>query len=366
MLLSTKVKVKWNSANKKWYIKLGYKFTKLGDLFEVNVNHLSKGSHVEIQWRCDQCNEIITGTYQIYKRYVKDDGKIYCRSCANKSKCNVEKRTKTRLKNGLSFEQWCLNNNRIDVLMRWDIEKNDCLPSDISYSSITLRWFKCDKHPEHHSELKSLNRFTSGQEGSITCNQCNSVAQSIIDLYGEENLYKIWNKELNDDLSPWDIPSCSRQKVWWNCLDDDKNHKPYLRNCNNSKRYGYRCPNCFEHLKGENNPNWNSNLTDEDRAERRSVYPGYAQFVKNVMARDNYTCQITGIKSNGKNLVVHHINGYNWDKEHRVDVNNGIVLCVEIHKLFHKLYGQGNNTEEQFNDFLEKIENNEININNIN
>ena len=56
---------------------------------------------------------------------------------------------------------------------------------------------------------------------------------------------------------------------------------------------------------------------------------------------------------------MHHINGYNWDKENRTNINNGITLNQEIHKEFHKLYGKGNNTKEQFNQFIETLFNQE-------
>lgn len=100
----------------------------------------------------------------------------------------------------------------------------------------------------------------------------------------------------------------------------------------NSPLYGIKKPN----MCGENHPNWNPNLTEEERVQRRRM-EGYNDFVKEVLKRDNYTCQLTG--QIGKNLEVHHLNGYNWCKEGRTDINNAITLCKEIHKLFHKLYG---------------------------
>lgn len=56
----------------------------------------------------------------------------------------------------------------------------------------------------------------------------------------------------------------------------------------------------------------------------------------------------------GSRLVVHHLNGYNWDKEHRLDINNVVVIRENIHKNFHKLYGYGNNTKNQWDDFINK------------
>ena len=109
--------------------------------------------------------------------------------------------------------------------------------------------------------------------------------------------------------------------------------------------------------KGEDNPNYNPNLTDEERAVKRT-YTEYGEFVKKVLERDNYTCQLSG-KRGGK-LEVHHLNSYNWDKEHRTDIDNGITLTKEIHRLFHKIYGKKHNTKEQFEEFKHRYHNKEF------
>lgn len=101
---------------------------------------------------------------------------------------------------------------------------------------------------------------------------------------------------------------------------------------------------------GENNPNWNPNITDEEREDGRYIKK-YDEFIKQVYERDNYTCQCCG--QHGGNLNAHHLNGYNWDKENRVNVDNGITLCKDCHSKFHKIYGKGNNTLEQFIEFIQ-------------
>lgn len=101
---------------------------------------------------------------------------------------------------------------------------------------------------------------------------------------------------------------------------------------------------------GENNGSYNPNLTDEEREKGRNI-EGYKEWRKQVYERDNYTCQCCGEKGHG-NLVAHHKNGYHWDKEHRTDVDNGVTLCEDCHKEFHEIFGNKNNTEEQYIEFL--------------
>lgn len=101
---------------------------------------------------------------------------------------------------------------------------------------------------------------------------------------------------------------------------------------------------------GENNTNWNKNLTLEERQLNRR-YTEYYEWRNEVYERDNYTCQVCGSSKSGT-LVAHHLNGYNWDIEHRTDINNGITLCTRCHNEFHNKFRCGNNTKEQFEQFL--------------
>lgn len=121
------------------------------------------------------------------------------------------------------------------------------------------------------------------------------------------------------------------------------------------KNLGYRCNKCFhkkhgELMKGENHPNWNPNLTEEDRMDRRLIQ-GYKEFVQLVLKRDDYTCQCCGDRGHN-NLVVHHLYAYNKYRELRTVVSNGITLCSECHNKYHSMYGKGNNTKEEFIEWL--------------
>lgn len=55
---------------------------------------------------------------------------------------------------------------------------------------------------------------------------------------------------------------------------------------------------------------------------------------KQVLERDNYTCQICGGKGCGLN--VHHIKCFSLYPELRFDVSNGITLCRKCHIELHK------------------------------
>lgn len=101
--------------------------------------------------------------------------------------------------------------------------------------------------------------------------------------------------------------------------------------------------------------------------------------------RHNYTCAITGKRSN---IIVHHCRSFNLLMEETVDILNFQIknsfqdytneeleefvdtfmdlqdsydacVCIteDIHKLFHKEYGYGDNTEEQWEEFVTNYRN---------
>jgi hypothetical protein len=112
--------------------------------------------------------------------------------------------------------------------------------------------------------------------------------------------------------------------------------------------------------KGVNHPAWRYDLSEEHRQESkdRSYNPKYKGWSKSVLVRDNFTCQISGEK--GGNLSAHHILNWADNPNQRLDINNGITLLETVHKLFHKLYGNRNNTLEQINEFKLKWKNKQI------
>lgn len=104
---------------------------------------------------------------------------------------------------------------------------------------------------------------------------------------------------------------------------------------------------------GENHPNYNPNLTDEQRIKHRYVLGKhtYKAWRKRVYERDDYTCRAC-LKRGGGRMNAHHLDGWNWCIERRYDVENGVTLCENCHKNFHLQYGYGENTASQFETFL--------------
>lgn len=105
---------------------------------------------------------------------------------------------------------------------------------------------------------------------------------------------------------------------------------------------------------GKNHHLYREDISDEDREHSQTIRRRTRRIRDIALKRDNHQCSICG---NSENLVGHHKDGYNWCKERRMDLSNFATLCEFHHDLFHKLFGIGNNTEIQFNIFLQTLEN---------
>lgn len=101
---------------------------------------------------------------------------------------------------------------------------------------------------------------------------------------------------------------------------------------------------------GKSNPNWNENLTAKERRLKRDTYRA-SRWRSAVYARDYFSCQCCG-DARGGNLNAHHIRNHATNKKLRWKISNGITLCDECHRGFHKEFGYSNNDELQIGAYI--------------
>ncbi len=192
-----------------------------------------------------------------------------------------------------------------------------------------------------------------------------------------------WNTQLSNFYG-WGCPTCSGNKKYTFEEIKEKFEKDGYRILSNKVDYknreslikykcinnhitttkaanimnGCRCQQCWykyelsKRMTGESSPQWNPELTEEHREKNKRRYGNYLNWKKEILKRDNYICQLTGLT--GK-VAVHHLDGYRENNDKRYTLDNGITLLKEIHdefhNRFHNRFGRGNNTKEQFEKF---------------
>lgn len=151
-----------------------------------------------------------------------------------------------------------------------------------------------------------------------------------------------------------DLPFGSNVKVDVKCDCCGKEYKidyyDYTHKLHDGKIY---CKGCASSIliSGEKHYAWRKDRTTESYGSGRNTIP-YRDFWLAVLRRDSYSCQCCGKKASNHKIVVHHLNGYSWSIDERTLVQNGISLCEECHKRFHKIYGNKHNTKEQFEEWI--------------
>ena len=115
--------------------------------------------------------------------------------------------------------------------------------------------------------------------------------------------------------------------------------------------------NIRENHNPKNNPKYYGKYTYQYLPNRRQTEcmnlngENYTTMITNVRKRANGHSELTGKKSD--KLIAHHLNGYHWYVSGRCDPSNIIMLTENEHKHFHHIYGNKNNTIDQFMEFME-------------
>lgn len=86
--------------------------------------------------------------------------------------------------------------------------------------------------------------------------------------------------------------------------------------------------------------------------ENKTRVEGSPLFIQTIFALYNAKCFVTGKTKNETELQVHHLDSRNQFPEKVSEVDNGILISKKVHTEFHGIYGWGNNTREQFEEFL--------------
>lgn len=302
--------------------------------------------------RCSKCGNNEKLTFEYVYNYFKNQG------CELLDEKYVNNRTKMKYEcNCGNISDICFNNFK---------QGNRCKKCS-GLEKLTYRYVKryfeergCKLLEENYINNRTKMRyrcncwniskitFCGFQQGN-RCNKCGTKRCAKKKRHTYEHIYNYF-KEQGCELL---------EKDYTNALTKMR----YKCNCGSKSTITFadfssdrRCKKCgIEKRTGHNNHNYNPNLTDEDRKNRRLI-KGYDQWVKDVYKKNNYTCQKCGCNSNRKNrLNAHHIDGYAENPNIRLDLNNGITFCQKCHMGFHYIYGKKNVNRKQLDNYFKMI-----------
>lgn len=155
----------------------------------------------------------------------------------------------------------------------------------------------------------------------------------------------------------------SHSKKTWECLCDCGRVtflSTYLLTSGTTKSCGCLVKELMSKRKGRFHPNWRHDLSllDRDENNHRNLLPRNRAWMKRVFTRDNYTCQLSNER--GGELSAHHLSAWARSKTLRFRTSNGVTLKRILHKLFHSIYGSGQNTPAQFLEFASRYRSGEF------
>jgi hypothetical protein len=154
-LISEKVMIGLAASNIKYFESLGYEIPRRrkdikhniltvpqGTKIEVFVKDLPVKSNVKIKIQCDDCGKKSMLSYCDYVNKIMDDGRSFCVACSHKL-FGGENARKIKLQKSVTIKQWCISNNRLDVL---DLLLDDGLINSDKYSIKSSKDFlwKCE------------------------------------------------------------------------------------------------------------------------------------------------------------------------------------------------------------------------------
>jgi hypothetical protein len=266
MLIIKEVYITINSSNIKYYKGLGYDI-KVRDKIFIPIEHLTHGSQVEIDVKCDICSSERKITYNRYLNNIKKYHIFSCsRQCANikREKTNLEKYGVEHVSqlNDVKDKVKKTNLNRYGVESYTQTNeykekyKNTCLDKygveNANQSDIVKEKIKTTcldrygvssplQNLEIMNKLIKTNLDKYGTEFYMSTDEFKEKSkQSNLDKYGVEKYYN-FEKIRNTFLE--------RYGDWYTKTDECKNKT--LKT--NMKKYGDINPNCNKEIKNKSN-----------------------------------------------------------------------------------------------------------------
>ncbi|HIH62772.1 MAG TPA: hypothetical protein HA283_00595 [Nanoarchaeota archaeon] len=319
MLLTRKVKVRWNPINRKYYEEKGYSPYIYNSFFLVDVNDLQLGSGVKVEVACDYCLEkgeitIVSKEYATRNNQNKIIEKDSCFKCFPLKQKDVMFK-KHGVENAMQIEDIKIKNTNlrktnIDKIIKICNERNFTIINISDNKTDGQLDFICNKHPNLGIQSTKIRNIIEHYGGCKICSY---------DSRREENSY-LWkggisslHNYLRCKINSWKIDSL--------------------------KKYNYKCA-----ISGQN-----------EQLEIHHIYP-FNKIINDTLIELNLVLkyQISDYSKEELKLIeekcleLHYKNGL------------GIPLLPELHKSLHMLFGKSDTDITHINQLIENIRNGNI------
>lgn len=319
-----------------------------------------KNNKTEIEFICEK-HENKGIQYKTVNSFLdKDAGCEYCG--------REQSSLKNKLFHGITFER---------IFYEFNERGYDLIEDHYDNAKQQL-YYRCRKHPKEIQHI-TYGKFSTGQ-GCRVC-KYEKISEKLREdfsvvkkAFEDRNLILLTNNYINGD-----------QSLEFIC----KKHKSkgiQITTYGSLKTSIFGCKYCAINSKSaERHHNWKGGITPLQNHLRTIIEP----WKFDSFERSNRICSVTGIKSSEN--IIHHLfsfinivretleelkcpiyNAVNkYNKEELKSIEDlclkkhyerglGVCLCNQVHDLFHSLYGKGDNTPEQWYDFVNKINSGEI------
>jgi hypothetical protein len=352
LLLSKTVKVTWNIAQVKKYTEMGYEFTKIGDEFDLKIEHLKDGSTKKVKVVCDYCGTIVEKAYNTYINGKKNGlGKDCCVKCVGVKRKESDK----------FYNRQYISHQRLDgdFILQEFIKKGytpQFTKEEYKDNNQKLP-FVCDKHKDKGTQYINYGHLQQGGSCVYCVNEKRGShfklnQQYVFDYYKTRGLIVLDNQ----------VYKSKDDKLAFTCVEHSKEIQ-YI-SLRGLKKTQTPCKFC----------RFNNTMTTISRMVRQRLTNWKAE----IMLRDNNKCVITG----SSNFDVHHLIPLNQIIKSQLKKKNisldallknevkllefieeianihtpeiGIVLDKDLHTKFHQEFGY-DFTISDFNKFKQSI-----------
>lgn len=190
------------------------------------------------------------------------------------------------------------------------------------------------KPPRSEEHRKNLSKALKGHEVSEETRKKISQAQIGREI-SEETRRKLSEAKKGSKHPLWGKRHTeeTKNKMRDTKINQYRNNSELIIRISNSVKKLWRDSEYHKKHTGPNHHWWKGGITKREETLAHALRAELRNWAKEVLERNNYTCQRCGIRSEGKRVMqVHHIKSVLEYPSLVLDIANGITLCKNCHR----------------------------------